>query len=51
MGPFPPSNKQFELPFIGILKFKDDKISEIWVEWDNMYVLSQLGHLSKSEEN
>ncbi|MGD8359205.1 MAG: ester cyclase [Lysobacterales bacterium] len=51
MGTLPPSNKQFELPFIGILKFKGGKISEIWVEWDNVYVLRQLGHLSQPDEN
>ena len=47
MGPFPPSGKAFELPFIGILKFRDGKISEMWVEWDNVYALSQLGHFNQ----
>jgi predicted ester cyclase len=50
MGPFPPSDKYFELPFVGILKFQDGKISEIWVEWDNVYALTQMGHLSQPEE-
>jgi len=50
MGEFPPSGKRFQLPFIGILKFEQGKISEIWVEWDNIYLLNQLGHLDKSAE-
>ena len=50
MGPFPPSGKYFELPFIGILKLENGKISEIWVEWDNVYALNQLGHFRQAEE-
>jgi len=50
MGPFPPSGKHFELPFIGVLSMKDGKISEIWVEWDNMHMLKQLGHGGESAE-
>ena len=44
MGPFPPSGKRMELPFIGILRLENGKIAEIWVEWDNMSALTQLGH-------
>jgi len=44
MGPFPPSGKQLELPFIGLLRVEDGKIAEIWVEWDNLNALTQLGH-------
>jgi len=44
MGPFPASGKKLELPFIGILRFEDGKVAEIWVEWDNLFALSQLGH-------
>jgi predicted ester cyclase len=50
MGPFPPTDKRFELPFIGILKIDKGKISEIWVEWDNVFALSQLGHLAPPSE-
>jgi len=44
MGPFPPSGKKMELPYIGILRFEDGLIVEIWVEWDNLSALTQLGH-------
>jgi steroid delta-isomerase-like uncharacterized protein len=50
MGSFPASGKRFELPFIGILRFEDDKIAEIWVEWDNLHILTQLGHFPPKEE-
>ena len=46
LGPFPESGKKFEMPFVGILRFTDGKISEMWVEWDNVNVLSKLDHLS-----
>jgi predicted ester cyclase len=50
MGPFPASGKKLELPYIGILRFEDGKIVEIWVEWDNLYALTQLGHFPPPEE-
>lgn len=43
-GPFPPSGESVELPFIGILRIEDGKVAEIWVEWDNLSALTQLGH-------
>jgi predicted ester cyclase len=49
MGPFPPSNRRLELPFIGILRVEDGRISEIWVEWDNLNALSQLGHFPPAQ--
>lgn len=44
MGPFPASGKPVEIPFLGILRIEDGKIAEIWVEWDNLAALAQLGH-------
>jgi len=44
MGPFPASGKKLVLPYIGILRIEDGKVAEIWVEWDNLYALGQLGH-------
>ena len=50
MGPFPASDKKLELPYNGILRFEDGKIVEIWVEWDNLFALTQLGHFPPPEE-
>ena len=50
MGPFPATGKRFELPFVGILKIDEGKISEMWVEWDNVFALTQLGHLDAPAE-
>jgi len=50
MGPFPPSGKKMELPYIGILRFEDGLIAEIWVEWDNLSALTQLGHFPPPDE-
>jgi len=45
MGPFPPSGKHFDIPFVGILRIEGGKIAEMWVEWDNLNALAQLGHI------
>ncbi len=45
MGPFPPSGGAIELSFIGLLRVEDGLIREILVEWDNLGMLTQLGHL------
>ncbi|GAB2774154.1 ester cyclase [Salinimicrobium soli] len=44
MGPFPPSGKTAELDFAGVHRIEDGKIAETWVTWDNMAILTQLGH-------
>jgi len=53
MGPFPATGKKADLKYLGILRFEDGKIVEMWVEWDNMAFLTQLGHFpppGKTEE-
>lgn len=43
-GPFPPSGKRFELDYSGVFRIRGGKIAELWVTWDNLAVLTQLGH-------
>jgi len=45
MGPFPATGKPLEIPFLGFLRIEEGKVAEIWVEWDNMAALTELGHL------
>ncbi len=45
MGPFPPSGKRMQLDFAAVMRIDAGKIAEMWVTWDNMAGLSQLGHL------
>lgn len=44
MGPFPATGKALDIPFLTILRIEDGKIAEMWVEWDNLNALTQLGH-------
>ena len=46
MGPFPATGKPLSIAFHGLLRIEDGVISEIWVEWDNLGALMQLGHIS-----
>lgn len=43
MGDIPPTGGRVEAPFLGIFRIEDGQIAELWVEWDNVYFLSQLG--------
>ncbi len=44
MGPYPASEKNVDVRFLGILRIEEGKIAEMWVEWDNLNILTQLGH-------
>ena len=45
MGPFPPSGRRMAVDFGAFLRVENGKIAEMWVTWDNMAALAQLGHL------
>jgi len=45
MGPFPPSGRRMRVDFAAVLRVEDGKIAEMWVTWDNMAALAQLGHI------
>lgn len=44
MGPFPASGKAVDLKFMAQFRFEQGKIAELWVEWDNLDILTQTGH-------
>ena len=45
MGEFPATGKSVDGPFIAFFRFESGKIAELWVEWDNVVILNQLGLL------
>ncbi len=45
MGPFPPSGRRMRIDFGSVLRVEDGRLTEMWVTWDNMAALAQLGHL------
>ena len=45
MGPFPPTSREADGKFLVIARMEDGMIAEWWVEWDNLTMLTQLGHL------
>jgi steroid delta-isomerase-like uncharacterized protein len=44
LGPFPASGKTLAADFLCIFRLEDGRIAEMWVEWDNLNALVQLGH-------
>jgi predicted ester cyclase len=45
LGPFEPTGKRAKFDFAGMFQVADGKLSELWITWDNMTILSQLGLL------
>jgi len=46
MGPFPASGRRVHANFLAMFRLEDGRIAEVWVEWDNLSALLQLGHLT-----
>jgi predicted ester cyclase len=51
MGPFPPSGARASVEFSGILQIRDGRIAEMKVVWDNVSLLTQLGHMPAMAPN
>lgn len=45
LGVFPPSGKKARFDFGSVLRVAEGKLAELWITWDNMTILAQLGHL------
>jgi steroid delta-isomerase-like uncharacterized protein len=49
LGDFPPKGKSMDCKFIAIFRIQNGRIAELWVEWDNLAMLTQLGHFPPGE--
>ena len=45
LGPFPPTDKRMDVVIIGMHRFVEGSVAETWTSWDNLAVLTQLGHM------
>jgi len=43
LGELPPTGRSVEVKFLAMFRIEGGKIAEIWVEWDNLSRLAQLG--------
>ena len=43
MGAFPPTGKRLESQIAGMFRLEAGRIAELWVTWDNLSGLAQLG--------
>jgi len=43
MGPFPPTGRRLESEVGGMFRIEAGRIAELWVTWDNLSGLVQLG--------
>jgi steroid delta-isomerase-like uncharacterized protein len=50
MGPFPPSGREVDSKFLVIIRLEAGVIAEWWIEWDNLAMLTQLGHFPPPAE-
>ncbi len=50
MGAFPASGKELELEIAGMFRLEEGKLAELWVSWDNLAALTQLGHFPPNPE-
>jgi predicted ester cyclase len=49
MGPFPPTGRRLESEIGGMFRIEAGRIAELWVTWDNLSGLAQLGHFPPPE--
>lgn len=43
MGPFPPTGKSIDVDVSGAFRIEGERIAELWILWDNLVLLGQLG--------
>jgi steroid delta-isomerase-like uncharacterized protein len=43
-GPLPPSGRRIQFDYSGVFRFATGKIAELWLTWDNLAILTQVGY-------
>lgn len=43
MGDFPATGRTVQAPFLAMFRIESGRIAELWLEWDNVAMLTQLG--------
>lgn len=43
MGKLPATGRTVEAPFMAMFRIEGGRVAELWVEWDNLAMLTQLG--------
>ncbi len=43
LGELPATGRTVRAPFLGLFRIESGRIAELWVEWDNLAMLTQLG--------
>ncbi len=51
IGPFPPSGRKMQVDFGAVFRVENGKLAEMWVVWDNITALKQLGHFPPTGRN
>jgi steroid delta-isomerase-like uncharacterized protein len=51
LGDLPATGKSMESIFITFFRIENNRIAELWVEWDNLAMLTQLGHFPNPDSN
>jgi steroid delta-isomerase-like uncharacterized protein len=51
LGDLPATGKSMESIFVTFFRIENNRIAEIWVEWDNLAMLTQLGHFPPPDIN
>lgn len=49
MGEFPATGRTVEAPFMAMFRIEKGQVAELWVEWDNLAMLTQLGLFPPAE--
>jgi predicted ester cyclase len=44
LGQFAASHKRMQIDVLGIFRVRDGKLAELWMAWDSLAALGQLGH-------